>query len=102
VLDPDTRRTKVRIAFPNADLRLKPNMFATATFLAPRQTMPTIPTTALVLRDETDQVFVEVAPWTFEARPVEVAFQQGDQALVQSGVKIGERIVVKGGVLLND
>ena len=35
VLDPDTRRTKVRIAFANPDLRLKPNMFANATFLAP-------------------------------------------------------------------
>src|SRR5499427_4862457 len=28
VLDPDTRRTKVRLAFENPDVRLKPNMFA--------------------------------------------------------------------------
>ena len=40
VLDPDTRRTKVRIAFENPDIRLKPNMFANATFLAPEQAMP--------------------------------------------------------------
>jgi cobalt-zinc-cadmium efflux system membrane fusion protein len=102
VLDPDTRRTKVRIAFDNPDIRLKPNMFANATFLAPAQAMPAVPTTALILRGETDQVFVEVAPWVFEARPVEVAFQQGDEAIVARGVKAGERIVVKGGVLLND
>jgi cobalt-zinc-cadmium efflux system membrane fusion protein len=102
VLDSDTRRTKVRIAFANPDMRLKPNMFANATFLAPEQTMPVVPTTALMLRNETDQVFVEVAPWVFEARPVEVAFQQGNEAIVARGLKAGERVVVKGGVLLND
>ncbi len=102
VLDPDTRRTKIRIAFDNPDMKLKPNMFADATFLAPRQTMQVVPTRALVLKEETDRVFVEVAPWTFEARPVEVGFQQGDQAVVEHGLKAGERIVVKGGVLLND
>ena len=50
VLDPDTRRTKVRIAFDNQGLRLKPNMFANVKFLAPRQSLPSIPTNALVLR----------------------------------------------------
>jgi membrane fusion protein, heavy metal efflux system len=102
VLDPDTRRTKVRIAFPNPDTRLKPNMFAIVTLLAPRQSVPVIPTTALVLRDENDQVFMEVAPWTFEARSVRVAFLQGEEAAIDSGLKVGDRIVVAGGVLLND
>ncbi len=102
VLDPDTRRTKIRIAFENPDVKLKPNMFADATFLAPRQTVQVVPTQALVLKNETDRVFVEVAPWTFEARPIEVGFQQGDQAVVERGLRGGERIVIKGGVLLND
>jgi cobalt-zinc-cadmium efflux system membrane fusion protein len=102
VLDPDTRRTKVRIAFPNPDTRLKPNMFAIATLLAPKQSMPVIPTTALVLREEIDQVFVEVAPWTFEARSVRVDFLRGDEAAIEGGLKVGDRIVATGGVLLND
>jgi cobalt-zinc-cadmium efflux system membrane fusion protein len=102
ILDPDTRRTKVRIAFDNPDVKLKPNMFAEATFLAPKQTAPVVPTQALILKNETDQVFVEVAPWTFEARPVEVSFQQGDRAVIERGLKPGERVVTKGGVLLND
>jgi membrane fusion protein, heavy metal efflux system len=102
VLDPDTRRMKVRIAFENPEIRLKPNMFANATFLAPEQAMPVVPTTALMLRNETDQVFVEVAPWVFEAHPIEIAFQQGNDAIVARGLKAGERVVVKGGVLLND
>ena len=102
VLDPDTRRTKVRIAFENPEIKLKPNMFANATFRAPMHKVQVVPTLALVLKDDSDQVFVEVAPWTFEARTVEVGFQQGNQAIVEHGLKAGERIVVKGGVLLND
>jgi cobalt-zinc-cadmium efflux system membrane fusion protein len=102
ILDPDTRRTKVRIAFQNPDMRLKPNMFATATFLTPKRMVPVVPTTAVVLRNEADEVFVEVAPWTFEARPVEIDFQQGDDAVIGHGLQAGERVVVKGAVLLND
>ena len=102
ILDPDTRRTKVRIAFPNPGIRLKPNMFASATFITPKQTVMTVPTTAVVLRNEADQVFVEVAPWTFEARPVEIDFQQGDQTVLARGLETGQHVVVKGAVLLND
>jgi cobalt-zinc-cadmium efflux system membrane fusion protein len=102
VLDTDTRRTKVRIAFDNPDTRLRPGMFATVTFHAPAQHVPVVPTSALVLRDDLNQVYVETAPWTFEARTVDLGFQQGDQVALTGGVKAGERVVVKGGVLLDD
>jgi membrane fusion protein, heavy metal efflux system len=102
VLDGDTRRTKVRIAFHNPGTRLKLNMFANVSFLAPKQMMPVIPTAALVLKNETDEVFIETEPWTFEERAVEIAFEEGDQAVVKSGLKAGDRVVTQGGVLLND
>jgi cobalt-zinc-cadmium efflux system membrane fusion protein len=102
VLDPDTRRTKVRIAFKNPDTRLRPGMFANVSFYAPTQSVPVVPTSALVLKDDDNQVFVETAPWTFEARNVDIGFQQGDQVVLTSGVKIGDRVVVSGGVLLGD
>ncbi len=102
VLDPDTRRTKVRISLDNPDTRFKPGMFANVTFFSPKQTVPIVPTTALVLRDEKSQVFVEIAPWTFEARPVDIGFQQGGEVAIRHGVEAGDRIVARGGVLLND
>ncbi|HYM30580.1 MAG TPA: efflux RND transporter periplasmic adaptor subunit [Candidatus Cybelea sp.] len=102
VLDPDTRRTKVRIAFPNPDIRLKPGMFANATFFAPPETVPVVPTTALLLNNDANQVFVEVAPWVFEPRLVEINFEQSNEAVVREGLKPGDRVIVKGGVLLND
>lgn len=102
VVDPDTRRTKVRIAFDNADMRLRPGMFATASFYPPTQNMPVVPTSALVLKDNLSQVFVETAPWTFEARTVDIGFQQDDQVVLTGGIKAGDLIVVRGGVLLGD
>jgi len=42
IVDSDSRRTKVRIAFPNPEIRLKPNMFATASFFAPAQMVATV------------------------------------------------------------
>ena len=102
VLDPDTRRTKVRIAFDNRETRLRPGMFANVTFHAPARRAAVLPTSALVLRDERSQVYVETAPWTFEARTVDIGFQQGDEVVLRSGVAAGERVVVKGGVLLGD
>jgi cobalt-zinc-cadmium efflux system membrane fusion protein len=47
-------------------------------------------------------VLVETAPWTFEARNVDIAFQQGDEVVLRDGLKPGERVVVRGGVLLGD
>jgi membrane fusion protein, heavy metal efflux system len=102
VLDPETRRTKVRIAFENSDMRLKPNMFASVTLFAPPQRAAAVPTSALILKNDSDRVFVEVAPWTFELRPVDVNFQEGNMAIVKTGIAPGDRAVVKGGVLLND
>jgi membrane fusion protein, heavy metal efflux system len=102
VLDPDTRRTKVRIAFDNPDTRLKPGMFANVDFYVRAQRAPVVPTSALVLKDDVNQVLVEVQPWTFEPRTVDIDFQQGTQAVLKSGVKAGDRIVVSGGVLIGD
>jgi membrane fusion protein, heavy metal efflux system len=102
VVDPDTRRTKVRIAFDNPNARLRPGMFATVSFHAPNQRVPVVPASALVIKDDVSQVFVETAPWTFEVRNVDIAFQQGDEAALANGVSPGERVVIKGGVLLSD
>jgi cobalt-zinc-cadmium efflux system membrane fusion protein len=112
VLDPDTRRTKVRINIQNPAMRFKPGMFANVTFFSQSRMMPVVPTSALVLKDDVNQVFVEVARdaggtpavkgITFKAVPVEVGFEQGNVAVVRGGLKVGDRVVVRGGVLLND
>jgi cobalt-zinc-cadmium efflux system membrane fusion protein len=102
VIEPDTRRNMVRIAFDNPDKLMKPNMFANTTFLAPPVSRLIVPTSALLMTNDKTSVFVEVAEWAFERRDIEVAYQEGPTAAVKSGLKPGERIVVKGAVRLND
>jgi cobalt-zinc-cadmium efflux system membrane fusion protein len=102
VIEPDTRRNKVRIEFKNPDKALKPNMFATVTFVAPPVTRITVPNSALLMTNDRTSVFVEVENWAFERREVEIAYQEGTATAIRSGLSPGDRVVVKGAVRLND
>jgi membrane fusion protein, heavy metal efflux system len=98
----DAGHFKVKIELQNPARRLKPNMYALATFRGPTETAPIIPATALIRRNDRDLVFVEVERWTFEARPVEIGFTRDGQTIAMSGVNIGEHIVVMAGALRDD
>jgi membrane fusion protein, heavy metal efflux system len=102
VLEPDSRRDKVRIAFPNPGHALKPNMFATVTLLGPPQRRVVLPTSALLMNNDRTSVFVATAPWTFERRTVVPQLEEGTSVAIESGLNAGERVIVRGGILLND
>jgi membrane fusion protein, heavy metal efflux system len=102
VVEPDTRRNKVRIAFENPDSAFKPNMFANVTFVAPSVMQVMVPNSALLMTNDRTSVFVEVDSWAFERRNVEIAYQDGTVTAIKSGLQPGERVVVKGAVRLND
>ena len=102
VIEPDTRRNKLRIAFANADRALKPNMFATVTLVGSPRSRILLPSSALLMNNDRTSVFVAVAPWTFERRVVEPDLEEGTSVAIRSGVNAGDQVVVKGGILLND
>jgi len=102
VLDPDTRRDKVRIAIDNADHALKPNMYARAGVSVQQPAQVFVPESALLMNNDSTTVFVEVAPWTFERRTVALSYDESAGARVLKGLKAGDRVLVAGGVLLND
>jgi cobalt-zinc-cadmium efflux system membrane fusion protein len=102
VIEPDSRRNKIRIAFANQDYALKPNMFATVTLMEPTQSRVVLPSSALLMNNDRTSVFVATAPWTFERRTVETTLDEGSSVAIRSGVAAGEQVVVKGGILLND
>jgi membrane fusion protein, heavy metal efflux system len=102
VIEADSRRDKTRIAFDNPDGLLKPNMFATVTLHGPAAQRVVLPSSALLMNNDRTSVFVAVAPWTFERRSVEPLLEESSQVTITSGVKPGEQVVVKGGILLND
>jgi membrane fusion protein, heavy metal efflux system len=95
----DASKIKVRIELSNPDVRFKPNMSAVATFFGSSETVSTVPTAAVISKKQSNKVLLEIAPWIFEIRPIEVSYQQGDRTIVTSGLKAGDRVVM-GGVLL--
>jgi cobalt-zinc-cadmium efflux system membrane fusion protein len=100
LLDPDTRTIKVRVSFENRDFRLKPGMFATVKFQGETTQKLLVPADAVVLGGEKSRVFVEVAPWTFQKRDVEVGEQIGQRLVIKKGLAAGTRIVTTNAVLL--
>ena len=102
VEEPDTHRSKVRIAFANPDGKFKPNMFATASFNVPQKAAVFVPNSALLMDNDSTTVFVEVAPWTFVRRTVLPGYSEGEDSRIDQGLNPGDRVIVRGGVLLND
>jgi membrane fusion protein, heavy metal efflux system len=102
LLDADTRTVKVRLPFDNRDGALKPGMFAEATLSSRPHQGILVPMAAVVQGGFSSHAFVEVSPWRFAPREVRLGAQIGQQVEVLAGLKAGERVVVKDGVLLND
>ena len=102
VIEPDSRRGKIRIAFANGDYALKPNMFATVVLSGAERSLVVLPSSALLMNNDRTSVFVATAPWTFERRDVEAELEEGSSVAIRSGVTAGEQVLVKGGILLND
>jgi cobalt-zinc-cadmium efflux system membrane fusion protein len=102
VIEADSRRDKTRIALPNPDAALKPNMFASVTLRGPPLRRVVLPSSALLMNNDRTSVFVATAPWTFERRTVQPLLSEGTQVTIQSGVQPGEPVVIVGGILLND
>jgi cobalt-zinc-cadmium efflux system membrane fusion protein len=102
VIEPDSRRNKIRIAFANGDYALKPNMFAAVTVIGPDKSEIVVPSSALLMNNDRTSVFVATAPWTFERRTVDPDLGDGSTVAIRSGLAAGDQVVVKGGILLND
>jgi cobalt-zinc-cadmium efflux system membrane fusion protein len=102
VLDADSRRARARIVFANPEGLFKPNMYATAVLGVPQARQAQVPASALLMNNDSVSVFVEAEPWTFVRRMVELGREDGDSVRIRSGLAAGERVVVRGGVLLND
>ena len=99
-IDTTTGTIRLKATFPNEDLRLWPGQFVNARMrLSVRKGGIVVPaaviqrgpdgTYAFVIRGEDPHNSVEV-------RPVKVALMQQGEALIDEGLKVGERVVLEG------
>jgi membrane fusion protein, heavy metal efflux system len=101
VVDPQSRTVPVIYEVTNADRQLavgqavSVRLFTSASVMA-----PAVRESALVDDAGRPVVFVQLAGEAFARRPVTLGNRQGEYVQVTSGVKPGERVVVKGAYLI--
>ncbi len=102
-LDRASRDIKIRLVFPNRDLKLKPQMYANIR-LSARSERPVlvIPGDAVIRSGERNVVFVALDGGKFEPREVTLGME-GRDGYVQamSGVSAGEQVVTSAQFLID-
>jgi cobalt-zinc-cadmium efflux system membrane fusion protein len=100
-IDPASRTAKVRVSVTNPRGRLKPEMYAAvALSVAADERAAIIQADAIFTEGGRSFVYVELGPGRFARRPVEVAPGVGPSRRVLTGLRLGDRIVVDGALLL--
>lgn len=101
-LDPVTRRMQVRCEIDNPHLKLKPEMYARVWPIADmHSSLPRVPNTAIVTQGLYSYVFVEQGVGVLQRRRVTLGLQGHMESYVKEGLKVGERVVTVGALLLN-
>jgi cobalt-zinc-cadmium efflux system membrane fusion protein len=99
-IDPASRTVKARASVANADRRLKSEMFVNAELATPVDAVPKVPASAVLLLGDKQFVFVDLGDFVYERRTVAADEIRLGLMRVRSGVKPGEKVVVEGGLLL--
>ncbi|MBW8892763.1 MAG: efflux RND transporter periplasmic adaptor subunit [Burkholderiales bacterium] len=99
-VDPASRTVKVRARVPNAQFRLKAEMFVTATAIQ-SVALPVVPADAVFLLGDRSYVFVKAGPGRYRRCEVKVRGAGPQAWTVLQGVNTGESVVVGGGLYFN-
>jgi len=97
LIDVTTGTVKLKAKFVNGDLALFPNQFVNARMLLDtRKGVIIIPSAALQRGSQGSFVYVVKDDSTVSVRPVKLGPSDGERVAVESGVSVGERVVVDG------
>ncbi len=92
-----TATIRLKASFANADHALWPNGFVKARLvLATNKGALALPNNTLQKGPQGTFVYVVKGNQTVEARPIEISTIQGDTAIIQSGIDVGEQVVSEG------
>ncbi|MBL1261169.1 MAG: efflux RND transporter periplasmic adaptor subunit [Thiotrichaceae bacterium] len=102
VLNRKSRTVQVRLEFDNADLSLKPGMFANvALYVDTQASAVVVPTEAIVRSGNREQLFVVRAAGKFEPREVTLGVSAQGLTQILSGLKAGEQVVTSSQFLID-
>jgi cobalt-zinc-cadmium efflux system membrane fusion protein len=98
----DLRRASVFIVPDDANIFLRPGMYARALIEASGAGHIVLPTSAILIRDgKRTIVYVEKSKGVFEPRNVQVGQAREGMTPVLKGLSSGERVVVSGALLID-
>jgi cobalt-zinc-cadmium efflux system membrane fusion protein len=102
-IDPNTKAMKVIIKIPNKDLLLKPEMNATVTLrYTENKKMIAVPSSSVIFDKSKNWVMVFKDRTNIETRLVDVYHQLGETTYITGGLKEGEKVISKNGLMIYD
>jgi Cu(I)/Ag(I) efflux system membrane fusion protein len=101
-ISPDTRTARVRVGMPNADLRLRPGMYATLRIVGDeRERVLTVPRDAVLSTGERSVVFVREANGELVPREVATGASTHERIEILRGLAEGETVVASATFLVD-
>lgn len=101
-INPETLNLRVRINFPNNNLKLKPGMLVSAEMDFPAINAPIIPVQALEYSGTKRYVYVIDSENVAQRTEVILGARIENQVVINQGLNIGDEIVVQGIVNMRD
>ncbi len=101
VLDPQSKVMKVKIALPNSDYALKPQMFTTVNVIQNEggQSLA-VPAGALVFSNSQYYVLVYKSPSDIRITPVTIGGSTGNYSYIKTGVQQGDVLIASQALLI--
>lgn len=100
-LESKTRTAKIRLVFPNPELKLKPEMYADIKIKVDQGEQLTVPETAVLNTGTRQLVFVDRGSGRFEPREIKLGTKVDRYYVVLQGLEEGEIIVKSGNFLID-
>jgi len=99
-VDAETRTVKVQAELANPSGRFRPEMFGSIRHSHGPRSVPVVPLGAVIQTGQGAVVYRESGRGVFEKTTVTVGTPRGSYVPVLSGLRVGERVVAEGAVLL--
>jgi len=100
-VDMTTRTSRVRLVFANSKLTLTPGMFVNVNLKVPLGEQLVIPASGVLQSGTRQVVFVDRGAGYLEPRQVQLGQRAGEEYIVLSGLRPGERIVTSANFLVD-
>ncbi len=100
-LEGKTRTNMVRIALPNPDGILKPEMYVNVELQSSLGEQLSVPASAVFNTGRQQYVFVETERGVFIPKLIELGPMVADRQVIRSGVQAGDAVVVDGNFLID-